>query len=157
MNIKVVDFEILSKHYVKYQEGITEIENVKKEFVKRLDPFKDEMQALIKGNPSQTEEEQKVSGERFQELQEMAMSIDEEFKYKMRQMNDELSKGIYTDLENIISEWGTENEVDMVIGSTEVVFLNQKHNVTNSIINILKENGTYIEEPTRGQVILPTN
>ena len=115
MNIKVVDFEILSKHYVKYQEGITEIENVKKEFVKRLDPFKDEMQALIKGNPSQTEEEQKVSGERFQELQEMAMGIDEEFKYKMRQMNDELSKGIYTDLENIISEWGTENEVDMVI------------------------------------------
>ena len=86
----------------------------------------------------------------------MAVNIDEEFKYKMRQMNDELSKGIYTDLENIISEWGTENEVDMVIGSTEVVFLNQKHNVTNSIINILKENGTYIEEPTRGQVILPT-
>jgi len=156
MNIKVVDFEILSKHYVKYQEGITEIDNVKQEFVKRLDPFKDEMQALIKGNPSQTEEEQKVSGERFQELQEMAMTIDEEFKYKMRQMNDELSKGIYTDLENIISEWGTENEVDMVIGSTEVVFLNQKHNVTNSIINILKENGTYIDEPTRGKVVLPT-
>ena len=156
MNIKVVDFEILSKHYVKYQEGITEIDNVKQEFVKRLDPFKDEMQALIKGNPSQTEEEQKVSGERFQELQEMAMGIDEEFKYKMRQMNDELSKGIYTDLENIISEWGTENEVDMVIGSTEVVFLNQKHNITNSIINILKENGAYIEEPTKGQVILPT-
>jgi hypothetical protein len=47
MNIKVVDFEILSRHYVKYQEGITKIEQVKEEFVKRLDPFRDEMQELL--------------------------------------------------------------------------------------------------------------
>ena len=52
MNIKVVDFEILSRHYVKYQDGIKKIEEVKQEFVERLNPFRDEMQELLKTSKS---------------------------------------------------------------------------------------------------------
>ena len=95
MNIKVVDFEILSRHYVKYQDGILEIEKVKQDFVKRLDPLKKEMQDLLKLSISGDENTQKLNGERFQELQEQGMMIDEEFKYKMREMNDILSKNIW--------------------------------------------------------------
>jgi Skp family chaperone for outer membrane proteins len=158
MNIKVVDFEILSRHYVKYQQGITEIEAVKQEFVKRLDPFRDEMQELLKTSMVADEATQKASAERFQILQEEGMQIDEEFKHKMRQMNDELSKGIYNDLEKIINEWASNKEVDMVIGSTEVVFLKQEHYVTGYIIDLLKEKELYIDGPTevKANVIQPT-
>ena len=158
MNIKVVDFEILSRHYVKYQEGITEIETVKQEFVKRLDPFRDEMQELLKTSMTADEATQKASAERFQILQEEGMQIDEEFKHKMRQMNDELSKGIYNDLEAIINEWASTKDVDMVIGSTEVVFLKQDHYVTSYIIELLKEKGLYIGGPAevKANVIQPT-
>ena len=157
MNIKVVDFEILSRHYVKYQEGITKIEQVKEEFVKRLDPFRDEMQELLKTSMTADEATQKSSAERFQILQEEGMQIDEEFKYKMRQMNDELSKDIYNDLERIITEWASTKDVDMVIGSTEVVFLKQEHYVTNYIIDLLKERELYIDGPeVKANVIQPT-
>lgn len=158
MNIKVVDFEILSRHYVKYQEGITKIEQVKEEFVKRLDPFRDEMQELLKTSMTADEATQKASAERFQILQEEGMQIDEEFKYKMRQMNDELSKEIYNDLERIITEWASTKDVDMVIGSTEVVFLKQEHYVTSYIIDLLKERELYIDGPAevKANVIQPT-
>ena len=158
MNIKVVDFEILSRHYTKYQEGITKIEEVKQEFVERLNPFRDEMQELLKTSMTADEETQKASAERFQILQEEGMQIDEEFKHKMRQMNDELSKEIYTDLERIITEWASTKDVDMVIGSTEVVFLKQEHYVTKYIIEVLKERELYIEGPAevKANVIQPT-
>jgi Skp family chaperone for outer membrane proteins len=158
MNIKVVDFEILSRHYVKYQEGIKEIEAVKQEFVKRLDPFKNEMQELLKASMTADEATQKASAERFQILQEEGMQIDEEFKHRMRQMNDELSKEIYNDLERIITEWASTKDVDMVIGSTEVVFLKQEHYVTSYIIDLLKERELYIDgsAEVKANVIQPT-
>lgn len=158
MNIKVVDFEILSRHYVKYQQGITEIETVKQEFVKRLDPFKNEMQELLKTSMTADEATQKASAERFQILQEEGMQIDEEFKHKMRKMNDELSKGIYNDLETIITEWASTKDVDMVIGSTEVVFLKEEHYVTKYIIEVLKQKELYIDGPAevKANVIQPT-
>jgi Skp family chaperone for outer membrane proteins len=158
MNIKVVDFEILSRHYVKYQEGIKKIEQVKEEFVKKLDPFRDEMQELLKTSMTADEATQKESAERFQILQEEGMQIDEEFKHRMRHMNDELSKEIYNDLERIITEWASTKDVDMVIGSTEVVFLKQEHYVTSYIIDLLKERELYIEGPTevKANVIQPT-
>jgi len=158
MNIKVVDFEILSRHYVKYQEGIAKIEEVKEEFVKKLDPLKNEMQELLKTSMTADEQTQTASAERFQILQEEGMMIDEDFKRKMRQMNDELSKDIYNDLEKIITEWASTKDVDMVIGSTEVVFLKQEHYVTKYIIEVLKERELYIEGPAevKANVIQPT-
>jgi len=158
MNIKVVDFEILSRHYVKYQDGIKKIEEVKQEFVERLNPFRDEMQELLKTSMTADEATQKASAERFQILQEEGMQIDEEFKHKMRQMNDELSKEIYNDLERIITEWASTKDVDMVIGSTEVVFLKQEHYVTSYIIDLLKERELYIDGPAevKANVIQPT-
>jgi Skp family chaperone for outer membrane proteins len=158
MNIKVVDFEILSRHYVKYQEGIKKIEQVKEEFVKKLDPFRDEMQELLKTSMTADEATQKASAERFQILQEEGMQIDEEFKHRMRQMNDELSKEIYNDLERIITEWASTKDVDMVIGSTEVVFLKQEHYITSYIIDLLKERELYIDgsAEVKANVIQPT-
>lgn len=157
MNIKVVDFEILSRHYVKYQDGIKKIEEVKQEFVKRLDPLKNEMQELLKASMTADEKTQKESAERFQILQEEGMIIDDEFKHKIRQMNDELSKEIYGDLERIITEWSNTKDIDMVIGSTEVVFLKQEHYITKYIIEILKEKDLYIDSSEiKANVIEPT-
>jgi hypothetical protein len=40
MIIKVVDFEILSRHLKKYQDGLNEIGEVKRKFVDRLTRLK---------------------------------------------------------------------------------------------------------------------
>lgn len=144
MNIKVVNFEILSRHYKNYQDGITKISDTKKEFIERLDPFKKEMEIIINkaNNGEKLTEEQEA---KFQDFQNKAVEIDEEFKFTMRKMNDELSKVIYSDLSNFIDEWTKINtEVDLVIGSTEVVFLKEEHDVTEQVLEIIKEKGLHV-------------
>jgi Skp family chaperone for outer membrane proteins len=144
MTIKVVNFEILSRHYKNYQDGITKISDTKKQFIERLDPFKKEMETIINkaNNGEKLSEEQEA---KFQEFQNQAVEIDEEFKFTMRKMNDELSKAIYSDLSNFINEWTTLNtEVDLVIGSTEVVFLKEEHDVTEQVLEIIKKAGLHV-------------
>jgi Skp family chaperone for outer membrane proteins len=144
MTIKVVNFEILSRHYKNYQDGITKISDTKKEFIERLDPFKKEMEIIINkaNNGEKLTEEQEA---KFQDFQNKAVEIDEEFKFTMRKMNDELSKVIYSDLSNFIDEWTKINtEVDLVIGSTEVVFLKEEHDVTEQVLEIIKEKGLHV-------------
>ena len=134
MTIKVVNFEILSRHYKNYQDGITKISDTKKEFIERLDPFKKEMEIIINkaNNGEKLTPEQEA---KFQDFQNQAVEIDEDFKFTMRKINDELSKAIYTDLSNFINEWTKLNtEVDLVIGSTEVVFLKEEHDVTEQVL-----------------------
>jgi Skp family chaperone for outer membrane proteins len=143
MTIKVVNFEILSRHYKNYQDGITKISDTKKEFIERLDPFKKEMETIInKANNGEklTEEQEK----KFQEFQNQAVEIDEDFKFTMRKMNDELSKEIYGDLSKFINEWTLSTEVDLVISSTEVVFLKEEHDVTEQVLEVIKQAGLYV-------------
>jgi Skp family chaperone for outer membrane proteins len=143
MIIKVVNFEILSKNYVPYQDGITKISDVKKDFITKLEPFKKELESII--NRSQGGEKlDDATQARFNELQEYAMGVDEEFKVTMRKMNDELSKTIYGELAEFIAEWSQKNEIDMVIGSTEVVFLKDEHDVTDQVLEIIREKGLHV-------------
>jgi Skp family chaperone for outer membrane proteins len=59
-------------------------------------------------------------------------------------MNDELSKSVYAELSEIITKWSVDKNIDMVIGSTEVVFLKEEH-FTNDILEILKEKDMFID------------
>ena len=78
MTIKVVNFETLSRHYKNYQDGITKITDVKKSFIEKLDPFKSQMEKIISKTNS-GEELSKEEETKFQELQNFAVEIDEEF------------------------------------------------------------------------------
>jgi Skp family chaperone for outer membrane proteins len=148
MIIKVVDFEILSRHLKKYQDGLNEIGEVKRKFVDRLTPFKKEMESIITAANSGIvldEESEKKRVDRFQEIQNTAVEVDGEFKQEMRSMNDELSKSVYAELSEIITKWSVDKNIDMVIGSTEVVFLKEEHFATNDILEILKEKDMFID------------
>ena len=59
-------------------------------------------------------------------------------------MNDELSKDIFTDLSEIITEWSEKNDIDIVVSSTEVVYMKPKNDSTNEILEILKQKGVFI-------------
>ena len=91
------------------------------------------------------EESEKKRVDRFQEIQNNAVEIDNEFKQEMRKMNDDLSKSVYVELSAIISKWCVENNIDMVIGSTEVVFLKEEHYVTEDILKILKDKNLFVD------------
>jgi Skp family chaperone for outer membrane proteins len=149
MEFRIVDFELLTRHYITYQNGVQEIEDVKKKFIDKVEPFRKEMQnvilstqgGLIVDNLSQQER-----SERFQKLQQEALEVDREAKIKLKEMGQDLNEKVYSELELIISNWSIENSIDVVLGKLEVVYLNEKFEATNDILEVLKERNLWCEE-----------
>ena len=77
MTFRVVNFETLSKHYMKYQEGITKIADTKRQFVEKLSPFRKELEEIITKMNSGEKLELETEA-RFHELQGYEMEIDED-------------------------------------------------------------------------------
>ena len=144
MEIRIIDFEILTRHYTKYQNGLNEINHLKKSFRDKIEPFRKEMQNLMLA--AQTDGEViKERMERFEELKQEAIDIDQDYKIQVGQMQDKLTKSTYADLEKIISEWRELNSIDLVIGKIEVVCLSPKYESTDEILEILKSKNIFSE------------
>jgi Skp family chaperone for outer membrane proteins len=146
MKLRVTDFEILTKNYSNYQDGIKRIEEEKKEFIKSLEPVKKEMESIISQMSSgliMDETTQKEKEEKFRSLQEQAMNIDNQFKTEMHRLHDELNKKTFDELSEIIDTYSKSNDIDMVIGKMEVVYLKEEFEITNDILEVLKEKNLY--------------
>lgn len=151
MKLRVTDFEVITKNYSNYQEGIKRIEGEKKDFVKSLEPVKKEMESIISQMSSgiiMDETTQKEKEDKFRTLQEQAMNIDNQFKVEMRRLHDELNKKTFDELSEIIDEYSKQNDIDMVIGKMEVVYLKEEFEITNNILEILKEKNLFHETET---------
>ena len=149
MKLRVTDFEVITKNYSNYQEGIKKIEEEKKDFVKSLEPVKKEMESIISQMSSgiiMDEKTQKEKEDKFRTLQEQAMNIDNQFKVEMRRLHDELNKKTFDELSEIIDEYSKQNDIDMVIGKMEVVYLKEEFEITNNILEILKEKNLFHTE-----------
>lgn len=141
MEIRVVDFDALTKNYTKYQDRILALARTRNSFIDKINPIKEEMESIINAANSglildrKTQEEK---NQRFSELQEEAMSIDNEYKTTMKAEQDDINKKTYDELAEIISEWTNGKEIDLVIGKMEVVFCKESAEITNDILELLK-------------------
>ena len=148
MEIRIVDFDSLTRKYKNYQDGIASINLVRKDFIAKADILKKEIEEVISSVSSGIVLDaniQKEKEEKFRALQEQGMQIDNEFKSTMRELQSDLSKVTFDELSDIINEWSLKNSIDMVIGKMEVVFLTEKYEATNQILEILKERDLYTE------------
>ena len=148
MEIRVIDFDALTKNYTKYQEGILNLSKVRNSFIDRVDPIKKEMQSIINTANSGLVVDratQEQNNAKFTELQDEAMNIDNEYKVTMKAEQDSLNKTTYDELSEIITEWTSDKNIDMVIGKMEVVYLKEKFEITNEILDLLKSKDLYVE------------
>lgn len=149
MEIRVIDFDRLTRSYSNYRDGVKSIEGEKNEFLSKLGPLKKEMESIINAAKSGLvldPSSQRQKELRFAELQQEAMTIDGDFKAMMRELHDELNKKTFDELSDIIDEWAKANSIDLVTGKMEVVFVSEKYEATDAIIDIIKERGLYFEE-----------
>lgn len=148
MNIKVIDFQILTRHYKNYQDGVSVIESEKEKFLEKLEPIKKEMNSIISAASSgliMDNNSQQKKAEDFQRLQSEAIEMDRDFKISLKKMTDDLNEKVYDELSEIITEWSLSNSVDLVTGKMEVIYCNDKYDATNLILDILKEKDLYVE------------
>lgn len=148
MEIRVIDFEILTTHYKKYRDGVDLINLERKNILEEIEPIKKEMNMIISSATTgiilngQTQQQQ---AERFQELQQQLVEIDNEFKVKNKKMVDELNTKSFDELSEIVTDWASKNSIDLVSGKMEIIFCNDKWDVTNNILEILKEKDLYVD------------
>lgn len=149
MEIRVIDFDRLTRSYSNYRNGVKSIEGEKNEFLSKLGPIKKEMESIISAAKSGLvldSNSQRQKELRFAELQQEALTIDGDFKSKMRELHDELNKKTFDDLSVIIERWAKSNSIDLITGKMEVVFSAEKYDATDAIIEILKQEGSFYEE-----------
>lgn len=148
MEIRVVDFEIVTRHFTKYQDGINRIEARKDEFLKKIDPYRKEMENILLSAQSGIVIDhmtQQQRSDKFQHMQKEIMELDKEFKSEVAEMRQELSKVTYEDLRGFIDDWSEENNIDLVMGKVEIVCCKDTFDVTDDIIEILKQKELYAE------------
>ncbi len=149
MEFRVVDFEKVTHHYKLYQDGIQKIEDYKDGIISKVDPIRKQMQNIL--SAAQTgividslSEQQRM--QKFQSLQQELVAIDKDAKVEITEMREKLNKSVYYELEKLINEWSVENNIDVVLGKLEVVYLKPEYEITDDILEILKSKGEFIEE-----------
>ena len=143
-----IHFEKLSVHYKKYRDGLNILEFTKDEYLKQIDPIKKEMNAIIASMQSglvMDNKTQKEKAERFQSLQEQVASIDKDATTQLSKFRDKMTKEVYAEMEEIITEWSKSNNIDLVMGKIECVYLKEEFEITDSIIEVFKSKELYVE------------
>ena len=149
MEIRVIDFEILTRNFQPYVDGYKNIESEKRKMLESVDPEKKEFESIIKRAQSgilMDESSQKRDSERLRQLQENLMKLDMEFKKTIKSMTDDLNSQIYDQLSIIVDEWAKQNNIDLVMGKMEVIFNTDKIEVTNQILDLIKEKNLFYTE-----------
>ncbi len=148
MKMRIVDFERITTHYTEYRKGVNEINKERDIILKRLDPLKKEMESIIRSSQSglivdPTLKEDRAK--RFQILQNEAIEIETDYKNRLSKLKSSLNIKTYDELSEIITQWGINNSVDIIIGKMEVVYNKPEFESTDDIINLLKSRNLYVD------------
>ena len=149
MELRVIDFEILTRNFQPYVDGYKEIESEKRKMLESVDPDKKEMESIIKRSQSGLvldEASQKKDMDAFRQIQEKLMKLDQDFKRKLKEMSDELNTNVYEQLAVIVEEWAKANSINLVMGKMEVIFNTDDIDATEQMLEAIKEKGLYYTE-----------
>jgi Skp family chaperone for outer membrane proteins len=149
MELRVIDFEVLTRNFQPYVDGYKEIESEKRKMLESVDPDKKEMETIIKRSQSGLvldEASQKRDMEAFRQIQEKLMKLDQDFKRKLKEMSDELNTNVYDQLAVIVNEWATANSINLVMGKMEVIFNTDNIDATEQMLEVIKQKGLYYTE-----------
>jgi Skp family chaperone for outer membrane proteins len=158
MELRVIDFEVLTRNFQPYVDGYKNIESEKRRMLESVEPSRKEMQAIITRSQSGLivdEVSQKRDMEKFKQIQDTLMKADTEFKTQLKQMSEDLNTSVYDQLSVIIDEWANQNSIDLVMGKMEVIFNTDRIDATNTILDVIKQKGLFYTEVASGEVVEP--
>lgn len=147
MKIRVIDFGILTTHYKNYRDGVDLVNTERNRVLEQIQPIQKEMNAIINSATNGVilgNENPQQQSEKFQQLQQELVTIDGDYKAKNKKMVDELNTRCFEELSIIVSDWATENSIDVVSGKMEIIYCNGAFDVTAELLEILKEKGLYV-------------
>jgi Skp family chaperone for outer membrane proteins len=147
MQTHVVDFEEILKNFTPYHDSLKSIQKDKQEFSNTIDGIKKEMETILSSSKSLILDDatNRKNQDRFRELQTNAVQVESEFRaHIVAKQNDELENNFNQVIE-IVNDWSKQNSIDLVVNKSSVVYVNPKFEITNDIVEIIKQKGLYQE------------
>jgi Skp family chaperone for outer membrane proteins len=146
MKIYVVDFEQVLKNFINYHESLKLIQIEKDKFSDDIESIKKEMEGIISASRLLVDDKSQMEqAAKFKELQAKAIKLESEFRSDIVELqNSELEKN-FSEVSEIVKEWATKDEIDMVINKNQSLFVSDKFDATESIIEVLKNKQLYKE------------
>lgn len=140
MELRVIDFDILTRNFQPYVDGYKNIESEKRAMLDSIQPVRKEMESIMKSSTTILDEvSQQKNAERFRILQDSLMKSDGDFKIKLKELQEDLNTSVFEQLSEIISVWSKENSINLVMGKMEVIFNTDDIDATEDILSIIKE------------------
>ena len=146
MKIYVVDFEEVLKNYVNYHESLKKIQVEKDKFSDDIEKIKKEMERIISSSKLLVDERSQMEqGIRFKELQTKAIKLESEFRNDIVKLQNAELETNFAQISDIVGEWAKKAEIDFVINKSQAIFVSEKYDATQSVVDILKNNNLYHE------------
>ena len=147
MKTYILDFEEVLKNFEPYHQSLKSIQKDKQEFSDLVDSIKKEMEGIVNSSKSLILDDasQQKNQNRFRDLQSKAVQAESDFRANiMTKQNEELEK-IFNQIIALVNDWSSENDIDLVINKNTVVFVKPEFEITNKMIELIKEKGMYQE------------
>ena len=147
MTTHILDFEEVLRNFEPYHVSLKSIQKEKKEFSELIDAIKVEMETILSGSKSLILDDatNQKNQMRFKELQNKAMQAESEFRSNIvARQNEEVEKN-FQQIMDIVQEYSIENSLDLVVNKSTVVYVNPKLEITQQIIDVVKQKELYVE------------
>ena len=147
MTTHILDFEEVLRNFEPYHVSLKSIQKEKKEFSELIDNIKKEMETILGSSKSlilddSTNQKNQM---RFKELQNKAVQAESEFRSNIvARQNEEVEKN-FQQIMDIVQEYSIENSLDLVVNKSTVVYVNPKLEITQQIIEVVKQKELYVE------------
>ena len=104
MEIRVVDFELVTRHFRTYQEGLELVEIEKKFFLESLKPFKAEIQRIMIDNAKEVVQDRRLREQRnenFEKIQKEVVVLEKEYNEKIKKIHDAYTIKLLTNFKSL--------------------------------------------------------
>jgi len=143
----ILDFEEVLKHFTPYHESLKKIQTDKQEFSNLIEGIKKEMESIVNSSKSLILDDvtNQSNQMKFRELQKKAVEAESDFRSSISvKQNEELEKN-FQQVIDIVNIWAESNNIDIILNKNTVVFTKPEFEITNKIIELIKEKNLYQE------------
>lgn len=147
MKIFTVNFEHLIKNYTLYQNSLKELELGKEKFTNKVDEIRKEMEMIVSSSRLLVLDEslKNQNSMKLRELQSEGLKLESEFRSMISQRQNEILEKSFSEIAEIAKDWSIKNGADLVLNINAIIFSKNEHDVTQKIIDILREKDLYSE------------
>lgn len=147
MTTHIIDFEEVLRNFEPYHVSLKSIQKEKKEFQEVIETIKKEMETILGSSKSlilddSTNQKNQM---RFKELQNKAAQAENDFRSNIvARQNEEVEKNFQQIME-LVGQYSLENSLELVVNKSTVVYVNPRLEITQQIIEVIKQKELYIE------------